>query len=293
MSLAYDLCYITTKIHTEKKLSGTQIEIGDATGFFITFITPVGERLCLVTNRHVLEGKEKMSVYMNAKDTNGNPIDNGIVTCNISFSSWKEGVNYFFHPRINQVTGEPYDLCVIPFGDIIPALEAQSNTPLYYKSFREEHFMTNTNKSTLDSIEDIIMVGYPCGIWDKVNNRPIIRKGITATDPKVDYMNSQMFLIDCACIQGSSGSPVLQYKDGLKAKVEDGALNLSDGIDYMLLGIQQSIPMKNLEARIDSSSGTTTTLQTGEKIYVPIPINLGYILKAELLLEFKNIIKWS
>lgn len=293
MSLAYDLCYITTKIHTEKKLSGTQIETGDATGFFITFITPVGERLCLVTNRHVLEGKEKMSVYMNAKDANGNPIDDKYIACNISFSSLKEGVNYYFHPRINQVTGEPYDLCVIPFGDIIPALETQSKTPLYYKSFREEHFMTNTNKSTLDSIEDIIMVGYPCGIWDKVNNRPIIRKGITATDPKVDYMNSQMFLIDCACIQGSSGSPVLQYKDGLKAKVENGTLNLSDGIDYMLLGIQQSIPTKNLEARIDSSSGTTTTLQTGEKIYVQIPINLGYILKAELLLEFKNIIKWS
>lgn len=198
-----------------------------------------------------------------------------ILQCNIFFSSLKEGVNYYFHPRINQVTGEPYDLCVIPFGDIIPALEAQSNTPLYYKSFREEHLMTNTNKSTLDSIEDIIMVGYPCGIWDKVNNRPIIRKGITATDPKVDYMNSQMFLIDCACIQGSSGSPVLQYKDGLKAKVENRTLNLSDGIDYMLLGIQQSIPTKNLEARIDSSSGTTTTLQTGEKIYVPIPINLA------------------
>ena len=293
MSLAYDLCYITTKIHTEKKLSEKQIEIGDATGFFITFITPVGERLCLITNRHVLEGKEKMSVYMNAKDANGNPIDDKYIALQYIFSSLKEGVNYYFHPRINQVTGEPYDLCVIPFGDIIPALEAQSNTPLYYKSFREEHLMTNTNKSTLDSIEDIIMVGYPCGIWDKVNNRPIIRKGITATDPKVDYMNSQMFLIDCACIQGSSGSPVLQYKDGLKAKVENGTLNLSDGIDYMLLGIQQSIPTKNLEARIDSSSGTTTTLQTGEKIYVPIPINLGYILKAELLLEFKNIIKWS
>ena len=105
----------------------------------------------------------------------------------------QKGVNYYFHPRINQVTGEPYDLCVIPFGDIIPALEAQSNTPLYYKSFREEHLMTNTNKSTLDSIEDIIMVGYSCGIWDKVNNRPIIRKGITATDPKVDYRNIRSF----------------------------------------------------------------------------------------------------
>jgi V8-like Glu-specific endopeptidase len=293
MSLAYDLCYITTKIRTEKALSGTQIEIANATGFFITFITPVGEKLCLVTNRHVIEGKDKMSVYLNKKDAGGNPIDDEIVIGNIDLSRFKEGADYYFHPRVNRATGEPYDLCVIPFENIIPSLEKQTGSLLYYKSFKENDFMTNTNKSTLDSIEDIIMVGYPNGIWDEVNNRPIIRKGITATDPKVDYMNSQMFLIDCACIQGSSGSPVLQYKDGLKAKVENGKLNLSDSINHMLLGIQQSIPIRKIEATIDSSSGTTNTLQTGERISVEIPINLGFILKAELLLEFKNLIKWS
>ena len=44
---------------------------------------------------------------------------------------------------------------------------------------------------------------------------------------------------------------------------------------------------------VKTSVDTELALQTGEKIYVQIPINLGYILKAELLLEFKNIIKWS
>ena len=293
MSLAYDLCYITTKIHTKKKINATQLEIGDATGFFVTFQTSIGEKLCLVTNRHVVEGIDNMEIYISIKGSDGNPIDTNKATCTFPFSTWKEGINYYFHPNINPATGEPYDLCVIPFHNIMPELEASLKVPLFYKSFTEDHFMTDANKSALDSIEDIIMVGYPNGLWDKVNNRPVIRKGITATDAKVDYLGSKLFLIDCACIQGSSGSPVLQYKDGVKTKFSEGTLELSDEVDHMLLGIQQSIPTRMVEATIDSSSGSTTTLTSGEKVSVKIPINLGYILKADLLLDIKAIITWS
>jgi hypothetical protein len=293
MSLAYDLCYITTKIHTETQISATQLKTGDATGFFVTFRTPQGDRLCLVTNRHVVEGINTMKVYINTKDSHGDPIDSSFITCTLPFSTWKEKDNYYFHPRVNPVTNEPYDLCVIPFDSIIPQIESLTKTSLFYKSFNEDRFMTDANKASLDSIEDIMMVGYPNGLWDHVNNRPLIRRGITATDSKIDYLGSKMFLIDCACIEGSSGSPVLQYKDGLKAKLNGARLDLNNEVDYLLLGIQQSIPKKKVEATIDSSSGSTSTLQSGEKISLKIPINLGYILKAELLLDIKSIINWS
>lgn len=61
----------------------------------------------------------------------------------------------------------------------------------------------------------------------------------------------------------------------------------------MLLGIQHSIPTRIFEATINSSSGTTTTLASEEKVSVDLPINLGYILKAELLLEIKAMISWA
>lgn len=292
MTLAERLCYITTKIHTEAPHptdSSLQI-ISDATGFFISFKYDTGEKLCLVTNRHVIEGKSKVFFYLNSKSPDGKPVDRDFCAVAVDITGWKEGNNFYFHPLNDPTTGKPYDLCIIPFDAILPQLEAAIGKQLYYESFSEDVFMTDANKQSLDVIEDIIMVGYPCGLWDSINNRPIIRKGITATDPKTDYQNSKQFLIDCACIQGSSGSPVLQYKGGLKAKVEDHALNLSSEVEYMLLGIQQSIPEKPVEAVIDSSSGTTTTLTTGEKVSISIPINLGYILKSELLLDFKAII---
>lgn len=61
----------------------------------------------------------------------------------------------------------------------------------------------------------------------------------------------------------------------------------------MLLGIQHSIPTRIFETTINSSSGTTTTLASEEKVSVDLPINLGYILKAELLLEIKAMISWA
>lgn len=51
----------------------------------------------------------------------------------------------------------------------------------------------------LSAIEDIIMIGYPDGIWDSINNQPIIRRGITATQPKNNFNGKQEFLIDAAC----------------------------------------------------------------------------------------------
>ena len=51
------------------------------------------------------------------------------------------------------------------------------------------------------------MIGYPDGIWDSVNNLPVIRKGITATHPHISWNGKTEFLTDIASFPGSSGSP--------------------------------------------------------------------------------------
>lgn len=50
------------------------------------------------------------------------------------------------------------------------------------------------------------MIAYSNGIWDLVNNKPIIRKGVTATHTKFDYNGKMEFMVDTACFPGSSGS---------------------------------------------------------------------------------------
>ncbi len=58
------------------------------------------------------------------------------------------------------------------------------------------------------------MVGYPVGLWDSVNNMPILRRGSTATLLDWTYEGRQEFVIDAACFPGSSGSPVFKYTVG-------------------------------------------------------------------------------
>ena len=117
----------------------------------------------------------------------------------------------------------------------------------------------------LDAMEDVIMVGYPVGLWDSVNNRPIFRRGITATDPKVDFEGKKEFLIDCACIWGSSGSPVIRNEHTI------------DSNSIQLIGIQYAMPTHKISGRLEVVDTDSN------KIVIPtsdIPINIGYIIKA-------------
>lgn len=55
---------------------------------------------------------------------------------------------------------------------------------LFYIAFDVSTLPDRKLLDDVSALEDIIMVGYPNGIWDEKNNKPIFRKGITATDNK-------------------------------------------------------------------------------------------------------------
>ncbi|MBA7545990.1 hypothetical protein ES705_38372 [subsurface metagenome] len=61
----------------------------------------------------------------------------------------------------------------------------------------------------IDTIEDILFIGYPNNLYDEENLIPIVRKGITATPISIDFNNEPVFIIDASVFPGSSGSPVL------------------------------------------------------------------------------------
>ena len=74
--------------------------------------------------------------------------------------------------------------------------------------------MQDDEISNLGALEEIVMVGYPIGLWDAANNMPLFRRGITATHPNIDYEGRPDFVIDAACFPGSSWSPALLFNQG-------------------------------------------------------------------------------
>ncbi len=132
-------------------------------------------------------------------------------------------------------------------------------------------------------IERVVMVGYPNGLWDDVNEMPIIRQGITATHALLDYQGRKEFVIDMTCLPGSSGSPVFLYEDGVVRGQAPGSI--ATGTRCALLGILWGGPQISMEGRIEirpvphAVEGFTVTLA---------PMNLGYVLSAERLTELSE-----
>lgn len=130
------------------------------------------------------------------------------------------------------------------------------------------------------------MIGYPNGIWDSHNNMPIVRRGITATNVNHNYQGEPIFVIDCACFPGSSGSPIVLYDEGHFSSDEKG-LSINTGPRLMLLGVLFAGPQHTAQGEIHVID---TPLKQVPISLSRIPNNLGFVIQADKLLDFKKIL---
>jgi hypothetical protein len=130
------------------------------------------------------------------------------------------------------------------------------------------------------------MVGYPIGLWDTHNNRPIFRKGITATQPGLPYNGKKEFLVDIAALPGSSGSPIFLYKEGLNVVNSVGNKLAGRDDKFFFIGVLYGGPMYNAKGEIKIQNVPTTN---DPKVTLRIPTNLGLVISSEELLEFEKV----
>lgn len=273
LSIMEQLCFSTLRIETQD-MSGNSYS---GTGFFFNYkldekkVIPI-----IITNKHVVRGMAIGMFRLTKADLNGEPVykDHYQIQIGQFEKQW------IFHPDENV------DLCIFPLAQIVNIAAAQGIS-LFYKTFDESFIPNKEQQNSLDAVEDILMVGYPNGLWDSVNNMPLIRKGITATDIKLDYEGRKEFIIDAACFPGSSGSPVLicdvgGYRD------KQGNLNWGRSRVF-LLGILYAGPQLTVTGEIKVE--TIPNIQQKICAISHIPNNLGYIIKAERIMDFIPIIK--
>jgi len=248
--------------------------ISTGTGFFFKFLEN-GDRHVpvIVTNKHVIRNAISGRFIITKSDTNGNPNATDHFSVNIAdFQQfWR------LHPDPNV------DLCAMPLAPVINSATQQGQN-LFYQVFDKSLLPTAEQKIDFDVLEDILMVGYPNGIWDSVNNQPIFRKGITATHPNIDYNGKKEFMIDVACFPGSSGSPVMIYNS-------NGYTSRQGNI---IMGNPRLILMGILYAGPQHTASGEIIIVNVPQLQIPtaisrIPNNLGLVIKAERLLELETL----
>ncbi len=259
--------YCTTRICGENAKG----EFITGTGFFYELFKGF---IILVTNKHVVEDIEIGYFFTCLSDDNFNPIDQDHQM--FMFKNVKQ--TFKFHPDDNV------DLCAMQIGSLINACESKNIKP-FLAHFTKEQIPQNCEEQKLiPSMQDVYMIGYPNGLWDEKNNKPISRKGITASKFEFNYNNKEEFLIDMACFPGSSGSPILMHKE-FEYNLSKSELQYKP--KYSLLGILYAGPMYNAEGEIIVVDVPTTN--ENEITDTRIPMNLGYVIKSSKILDFEDL----
>lgn len=243
-------------------------------GYFFGFLASEESNVpCIVTNKHVVKGATQGKFFLSKKKDDGT-LDLGehfpIVFNNFE-SMW------IGHPDPN------IDLAIFPLGPLFQQT-SQQGIKLHYTLLNKQSVANESLLNTLPTMEDIIMIGYPNGIWDEKHNLPIIRKGITATHPKLSCNGKPEFMIDAACFPGSSGSAVFLANIG---SYVDATGALCVGTRIALLGTLYAGPQHTATGEIKVVEVPTDTKPISVST---IPNNLGLVIHASKLDDFEPIL---
>lgn len=261
------LSYSTIRIECDYKDGSS----GTGTGFFFNFLSNLEKNEyipVIITNKHVINNSIKGRFIFTTADENGEPIDTNHF--NIEIDDFETSTRK--HPESDV------DLCAIPIARILQEADTRGVT-LYYSFLDKELIPDQQTEDEMNALEEVLMIGYPNGIWDYVNNKPIFRRGITASHPKLNYCGKKEIIIDVACFPGSSGSPVFIFNEGMY-KTKNGRLSAGDRI--ILLGVLYAGTQYTAEGQIRVVDVPTSQKPISLSL---IPNNLGLIIKSERILE--------
>lgn len=243
------------------------------TGFFYVFDVPGGgtqQVFVVITNKHVVAGCDYARFVLSNVPSGLDP-DALVAASDLRQVSIDVDVNSQMcvpHPD------PKIDLCALVCSPAIGAMASSPGREIYAAFLRPENHLPDEQRSWVRFIESVVMVGYPNGLWDEINDMPIIRRGTTATHALQNHRDRPEFVIDMACMPGSSGSPVFLFEDGL---VRAGRDALSPGSRLVLLGVLWGGPQLTLEGRIEVRPVPHATAPVA---VTSTPMNLGYVIQA-------------
>lgn len=266
--LTHSTVRIETTLHDGRGATGT--------GFYMNFLQD-GDRCVpvIVTNKHVIANANIGKFHLTLAGPDGLPIPGSHHL--FQFANFEN--QWIKHPN------PEIDLAALLIGPTLNQMQ-QSGKPAFYVPLQTSLIPSDDERKDYSPMEDIVMIGYPNGIWDAKNNLPVIRKGITATHTNINWNGKSEFLTDIASFPGSSGSPVFLANIG-------GYMD-NKGNTYMgahrirLLGVHYAGAMHTASGKIEIVTTPTSN--------VPVPItqipnNIGVVINSREILKLEQEVK--
>ena len=266
--LTHSTVRIETVLHDGRGCTGT--------GFYMNFLQNENSAIpVIVTNKHVIKDASIGKFHVTFAKADGLP-DTG------------NHQQFAFDDFENQCIKHPdpeIDLAVFIIGPLLNKLK-ESGKNLFYMPLRTELIPKDEDRQSYSFMEEIVMIGYPNGIWDEKNNLPVIRKGITATHPNISWNGKPDFLTDIASFPGSSGSPVFL--------ANIGSYMDSQGRTFMgcnrirLLGVHRAGAMHTASGEIKIVTAPTSNIPVP---ITQIPNNIGVVINSKEILGLEEEVK--
>lgn len=264
---------IKPKTITEQLLFSTirlQTSQGIGTGFYFLFEMDSTKKVpVFITNKHVINNLDEVTFSLHFAEE-GQP-SREVITITYK-SDWK------FHNK--------YDLAFTFTNPLFEQIKREYGKDIFLIPLTENLIWNNEKLENLSAVENVLMCGYPIGLYDEKNVLPLIRSGVTASHPATDFNGKKIGVVDMACFPGSSGSPILIVNEGSYTDKKKNAIVI--GSRVIFLGILFSGPIYNSEGKI-----VIREIPTRQEVIslTPQMINLGYYIKSEVILDFKEKIR--
>jgi hypothetical protein len=208
-----------------------------ASGFFFER----GERLYLVTSRHVLIDEpsghfpDRIEFELHLDDAN--------LTRSTAYSMllYRDG-------RANWHQGRD------PAGEIdVAAIEIDRGAlpdTVVLRTFTPAHLQASLSEIEVGNA--LLIVGFPLGFHDTLHHLPVVRQAVIASSFGLRFQGQGFFLTDARTHRGTSGAPVV-----MRALVEDERLG---ALPWKLLGVHSGrLDMLPRDAQQDESLGLNCT----------------------------------